>query len=71
MNAHENFRSGENVDADYVNMLITLQEFDRLENYLGKRQKQIHQLDAEIREGLAERLISVNQKALAKKFRSI
>ena len=71
LNAHENFRSGENVDADYVNMLITLQEFDRLENYLGKRQKQIHQLDAEIREGLAERLISVNQKALAKKFRSI
>ena len=71
LNAHENFRSGENVDADYVNMLITLQEFDRLENYLGKRQKQTHQLDAEIREGLAERLISVNQKALAKKFRSI
>jgi len=71
LDAHEKFRLNENVNADYVNMLATMNEFDRLSNYLDSNAPGIRKMDGRLREDLASRLESLNRKDLAKKFRKI
>lgn len=71
LNAHEKFRLGESVNENYVNMLISLESFDRLAHYLDEHQDAIHRMDGEIREQLAERLDAEKHGELAKKLRKI
>ena len=71
LDAHEKFRLTVYVSPDYVNMLATLGEFERLEKYLDTYKNEIHMMDGQVREELANRLESLNRKDLAKKFRRI
>lgn len=71
LDAHEKFRLNENVNPDYVNMLATMNEFDRLSKYLDANASEIRKMDGQLRENLAQRLESLNRKDLARKFRTI
>ncbi len=71
LDAHEKFRLNDSVNPDYVNMLATMNEFDRLSKYLDAKASGIRKMDGQVREELAGRLESLNRKDLAKKFRKI
>ena len=71
LDAHEQFRLNDSVNPDYVNMLATMNEFDRLSKYLDANASAIKKMDGQLREELAGRLESLNRKDLAKKFRKI
>ncbi|MCK9182371.1 MAG: hypothetical protein M0P13_05770, partial [Fibrobacteraceae bacterium] len=65
LDAHERFRLSVYVSPDYVNMLITMGEFDRLSAYLTRYKAEIHLLDKEVRKTLAERLDALGKKNLS------
>lgn len=71
LDAHEAYRLSVHVSPDYVNLLATLNEWERLSDYLERYKKEIPMMDAEERESLAVRLEQMNQGALAKKLRRI
>lgn len=71
LDAHEAYRLSVHVSPDYVNLLTTLNEWERLSDYLDRYKKEIPLMDAEGREVLAARLEEMKQGALAKKLRRI
>ncbi len=71
LDSHEKFRLGVYVSTDYVNLLATLGEWDRLSRYLERYEKEIPMMDAEEREDLAMRLEAMNHRELAKMLRKV
>ncbi len=71
LDSHEKFRLGVYVSPDYVNLLATLGNWDRLSGYLQRYEKEIPLMDAEEREDLAMRLEAMNHRELAKMLRKV
>lgn len=71
LDAHERFRLGNSASPEYINLLASLEEFERLSRYIDGCGASIRQMDGEEREALAERLDSLNHPELSKKLRRI
>ena len=69
LDAHEQFRLGVYVSVNYVHMLATLEEWDRLGRYLDRYEKEIPMMNEEDRDDLAARLENSGKKELAQKLR--
>ncbi len=66
LNDHEKYRIGNGISATYIDLLISLDEYPRLKNYLNTYEKELAGIDAETMQRFFERLETAGQTELAK-----
>lgn len=65
---HEKFRAGDFFNKDFADLLIAIEEFPRLKDYLGRHAKELAELPADARAHFEKRLADAKQPELAKQF---
>jgi hypothetical protein len=66
---HEKYRNSNTVNPNYIDLLISLDMFPRLTNYLNVYEKELAGIDVETMERFAERLETAGQRELAQKIK--
>ena len=66
---HSSFRSGGNVDTEFMQLLLGLKRYSLLEQYIDMYEKDLPAEDAEILNGISDQLEKDGQKALADHIR--
>lgn len=69
LDEHEKYRLGDNINEDYIDLLISIEKPDRLKAYIDRFEEDLAGLAAETLERFAERLESINQKEFADRLR--
>lgn len=66
---HDKFRSGDNIDLEFAQLLLSLKRYDHLGRYVDEFEKDLPAQDAEILNGISDQLEKEGQKALADHIR--